>query len=253
MFLNQEKISFEYSDADRKLFGPKQINDMESIKKCYSDLFRKIKVKNILPVEATHKEWITSRVHLHANTSIMRLLYLTEAFCQSANSFNSVSIAANIKSMMEIPLHMGYLVWIISKLNNFDAIRKELQKLAFGNRNPVTGLTDKPKVSGRDLSEKTDLIMEEHFDQVGSLFNLLYKDSNAIGHHNFEGRDMLCGLQDDQGTWHAKDRKKHFQFYANNIFQFFLYGDVILSATGTLFNMMEHYLKHLPENFAKNK
>ena len=155
--------------------------------------------------------------------------------------------------MVEIPLHLGFLVWIISENNDFEKIRKQLDKIAFGNIDKKTKLTSISKVNGKELYEKTDMILKKLFKKEGGsydIFEIIYKEANALGHHNYEGRNMLCGLQNHkEGVWYAKDRKELFQFYSNNIFQFFLSCDTILFMSDVLLTGIDYYLNNLPEYF----
>lgn len=251
MNLNKTIIKFSFSEADKKLFEPVQKTHIKNIENNYTKLYLRCQNEIFIPTQVTHKEWVTSRVQLHANTSIMRLLYLTEAFCQSSKNFNSVAVASLIKSMTEIPLHIGYLIWVISENSDFEIIRRRLNDLAFGDRDQKTGLTYRSKIRGKELCEKTDLVVKKHFNRNEDFFKWLYQESNAIGHHNYEGREMLSGLMDKQGFWHAKDRKELFLFYSNKIFQFFFYCDSILGMTSILLNAMDHYLKQLPDYYKK--
>lgn len=95
--------------------------------------------------------------------------------------------------------------------------------------------------------------MEKHFKQNKNFFKWLYQESNVIGHHNYEGREMLCGIMNKQGVWRAKDRKDLFMFYNNNIFQFFFYCDAILGMTKILLDAMDHYVTQLPEYYPTAK
>ena len=90
MQLNKPIIKFSFSKEDKKLFKPEQKKHLKNIEKYYLKLYGRCIKKIPTPIEATHKEWITARINLHSNTSVMRLLYLTETFCYSSKKFNSV-------------------------------------------------------------------------------------------------------------------------------------------------------------------
>ena len=249
MISNKNSIKFTFNKTDKKLFSTEQKDDFKEIEKYYSKLHARLEEKICISDNGTHKQWITERVKLHINTSIIRLLYLTEAFCNSAKHFNSVATGSLIKSMLEIPLHIGFLAWVLSEEKKFKDIRKQLIKIAFGLRDKKTSMTIQSKVTRRELCEKTDAVMKKSFKKQSDFFKWLYKESNVIGHHSFEGREMLCGIMDKYGCWQAKDRKESFQFYSNNIFQFFFYCNSILGLTDILLNATEHYLKQLPDYF----
>jgi len=250
---NINSIAFDFSEEDKKLFSDDQKRSWANIQSFYEKLKAHCLEEIKIPISVSHKEWITARVNLHTTTSLMRLLYLIEGFCGVAKNFNSVASAVFVKAMVEVPLHLGYLVWILAEHNNFESIRDELSKIAFGNRDQGTGLTAGSKISQKDLYTRSDTMIKKFFKDNPSTINIfetLYKEGNATGHHNYEGRNMLCGLQNN-GTWHAKDRKELFIFYSNNIFQFFMYCDAILGMSYIFLKATDHYLNQLPNNFKK--
>jgi hypothetical protein len=250
---NADSIKFEYIKEDEDLFNSDQKELWKSIEQKYLELKNKCLDNIEIKTSCSHKEWVTCRVNLHVTTSIMRLLYLTESFCDNSKKFNSVASAANIKSMVEIPMHLGYLLWIISEHSTFDTIKPKLHALAFGNRDHDTGLTNNPLISQKELHKKTDLMLKKLFDNDENTLNIIetvYKEANAIGHHNFEGRNLLNGVQNGDasgGVWRQKDRKEWFVFISGQIFQLFFYADTILQITSVLENAIAHCIEHLPE------
>jgi len=256
MHLNKKNIRFPLTWKYGKFFNSDQKVSLKNIEKYYSELHKRCVREIYKPIEATHKEWISARVLLHVNTSLMRLLYLTETFYHSLKKFNSASVGVLIKGMTEIPLHIGFLVWVIAKHNTFKEIRKQLMRLSFGDKDQKTELTYRSKVTGKELYENSDMMDREFAKDNNShnLFEILYKEGNAIGHHNFETREMFCGIMDlKKNTWYAKDRKELFKFYANNIFQYFLYCDAILGMTNIFLKRIDYYLDRLPEYFETEK
>ena len=250
---NIDSIVFDFSEEDKKLFSDDQKRHWANIQGFYEKLKARCSGEIEIPISASHKEWITARVNLHITTSLMRLLYLVEGFCGVTKNFNSVASAVFVKAMTEVPLHLGYLVWILVEHNDFESIRIELSKLAFGNRDKGVGLTVSSKISQKDLYTHSDAMIGKFFKDQPSTINIfetLYKEANATGHHNYEGRNMLCGLQNNS-TWYAKDRKELFVFYSNNIFQFFMHCDAILGMSHVFLNAIDHYLNQLPDNFKK--
>jgi len=249
MKTNPYKISFDYNYNDQIFFDEHQKRHWENIQKNYENLRSLCLDEIYIPVSASHKDWISARVSQHATTSLMRLLYLVESFRDATKNFNAVAAAVHIKAMAEIPFHLGYLVWILAKHSTFQSIKEELGKIAFGNKGKETGLTASSKISQKTFYRVGDKMMREFFKDDPKQVNILeyiYKEANATGHHNYEAR-MLVGLQNN-GTWKAKDRKESFVFYCNNIFQFFLHCDAILSTSSIFMNALEYYLKNLPES-----
>jgi hypothetical protein len=250
---NKDSIVFNFSEEDKRLFSDDQKRYLENIQNFYVKLKARCLPEIKIPISASHKEWITARVNLHITTSLMRLLYLAEGFCEASENFNAVSSAVFVKAMTEVPLHLGYIVWILAEHKDFESIRAELAKLAFGNRDKGIGLTVSSKITQKDLYTRSDEMIKKFFKDQPSTINIfetLYKESNATGHHNFEGRNLLCGVQNDD-TWRAKDRKEWFVFISNNIFQFFLQCDAIFGMSDILLSAIDHYLKNLPDNFKK--
>lgn len=252
MQTNISSINFDYSERDKKLFQPETHKHWENISKDYN-ILRKKRIKKIDLVQSgSHKDWITSRVNLHVSQSLFRMLYLVEEFRNSTVSFNSVAGAALIKSIVEIPLHFGYILWVLSEIHDFEKIRTELGKIAFGNRSEKSGLTTSGKITHAELYKKSDTMIKKLFkgkDSDIQIFESMYKDANATGHHNYEAR-MLTGIQ-NKDIWKAGDRKKLFVFFSNNIFPFFMHCDAALSMSTVLLKAIDHYLKHMPTNFDK--
>lgn len=236
-----------YSKEERKLFPKTQQRFFSDIAKNYKLLHGQYVDTVILPESGTHKEWIAARVTMHVNSAIMRLLYLTESFAHSANAHNGVACSTLVKGMVEIPLHLGYLVWVLSSDHNFKKVRRELDKMAFGSRDAKTGLTSVSKVNNKEMYQKTDEQMGKLFEdkKITDIFERLYKESNAVGHHNYEAT-MFCGLQNGD-TWHSKDRKENFIFLTSKIFQIFLYVSTILFMSNMFLKAIRHYQKHMPD------
>jgi hypothetical protein len=250
---NTNSINLVFNEEDTKLFSDDQKRHWENTQKFYGKLRERCLPDIEIPISTSHKKWITARVNLHTTTSLMRLLYLVEGFCDVSKKFNAVASAVFVKAMTEIPLHLGYLVWILAEHNDFESIRTELSKLAFGNRDKGVGLTVSSKISQKDLYTHADAMIKKFFKDQPSTINIfetLYKEANATGHHNYEGRNLLCGVQNDD-TWHAKDRKEWFVFMSNNIFQFFMHCDAILGMSDVFLNAIDYYLNQMPENFNK--
>ncbi len=244
-------ISFGYSEADKSLFHNDQERHWKDIEESYIKLRTRCKEELIISKEGTRKAWITQRVEMHMVTSLMRLLYLTESFKNAAMEFNSAAVAIHIKAMAEIPLHLGYLVWILSSHTKFEDIRSELAKIAWGTRDADTGLTTRASIGQKTFYTKADEMIALHFkDQPSTIkiFETIYKEANATGHHNFEGRNILMGVQKGD-VWKPKDRKEWFVFLSSNIFQFFLHCGTILFMSEVFVKATDHYLEHLTTQF----
>ncbi len=250
MNTNSKIISFDYNLDDQKLFDEHQKRHWENIQRYYKSLGALCLDEVHIPISASHKDWISARVNQHATSSLMRLLYLAESFCDASKNFNSVTAAVHIKAMAEIPFHLGYLVWILAEHSDFQSIKEELGKIAFGDREKKTGLTAHSKISQKTFYQIGDKMMRKFFKSDPKQIDLLehiYKEANATGHHNYEAR-MLVGIQNN-GTWKAKDRKESFVFFSNNIFQFFLNCDAILMTSSIFMDALQHYLENLPQYF----
>jgi hypothetical protein len=244
-----ESISFDYSEADKTLFQNGQEVYWKEIEEFYIKLRARCKNELKISESGTHKEWITQRVEMHMVTSLMRLLYLTESFRDSSTKFNAAAAAIHVKAMVEIPFHLGYLVWILCSHNKFEDVRAELAKVAWGIRDEETGLTSKASITQKTFYTRADEMLDKHFAGEPStleMFRTLYKEANATGHHNYEGRNVLVGVQKGD-TWQTKDRKEWFVFLSSNIFQFFLYAGTIMGMSSFFVNAIDHYLNQLPD------
>lgn len=247
-----DSVSFDYSDADKALFKNEQNTHWRDIEEYYVKLRARCVDELKISETGTHKAWITQRVEMHMVTSIMRLLYLTESFRDASLKFNGVAAAVHIKAMVEVPFHLGYLLWILYKHTKFEEMRAELAKLAWGIQDEDTGLTGKAKITQKEFYTRADEMVEKHFEKVADptmkLFRTMYKEANATGHHNYEGRNVLVGVQNGD-TWKSKDRKEWFVFLTSNIFQFFLHASTIVGMSFFFVKAIDHYLAELPDYF----
>ena len=252
---NPNNIRFSFSEADEALFDEQQRLHLKSIEENYVELKKYILPEIEIIQSGTHKEWIRARMNSYITTSLMRLLYLTESFTGASTSFNAVTSAVHVKAMVEIPLHLAYLVWIVSEHHTFEEIRTELAKISWGNRNPETGLTQSANITQRQFYEKADLMVQMIFKDSAdtiNLFETIYKEANATGHHNYEGRNVLVGVQ-NKDVWKMKDRKEWFVFISKNIFQFFLQVNTILFMSKVFVDAINHYVDQLPDYFPDKK
>jgi hypothetical protein len=181
----------------------------------------------------------------------MRLLYLGESFCDASLKFNAPSTAVHVKAMVEPVLHIANLAWILEHhRNDFEQIRIELDRMAFGNR--ATGdLTTSARISQRELYTRADELMKgyekgEEADEL-NIFEILYKEANASGHHNFEGRDILVGKMDKNHVWRPEDRKRWFVFISSNIFPFFLHTGVVFNMSSIFVHHIDYHLEKMPD------
>ena len=246
---NLDSIKFSYSEEDRKLFNDEHKRHWKNIEDLYVKLRGKCSEKIEIPISATHRRWITQRVNLNVTTSLMRLLYLVESFCDASKNFNSVAAAVHIKAMTEIPLHLGYLVWILDSQKDFQSIRTKLYEITFGNKDPKIGLTASGKISQKTLYTRADEMINKFFkddpEQI-NIFEMLYKWGNSIGHHNYEGRNILIGVMNDD-TWEVRGRKTWFVFMSE-LFQLFMHCDSTLAMSWVFLDAIDHYLNQIPEN-----
>lgn len=246
-----EAIELNYSDADKALFENDQGRHWSRIEEYYSILRERCLDEIQMPLEATHRVWVTSRVNRLLVTSLMRLLYLGESFCDASLKFNAPSAAVHVKAMVEPVLHIANLVWILEHYHNdFEQIRTELDRMAFGRSE--SGLTASARISQKELYRRADEIMngykESEAEDDLNVFETLYKEANATGHHNFEGRDVLIGQTDFVNhVWRPADRKQWFVFISSNVFQFFLHTGVVFSMSSVFVGHIDHYLENMPE------
>lgn len=247
-----EAISFNYSEEDAKLFQNEQDRHWRNIEEKYLLLRNRCMEEIPTPVQTTQNIWVRTRTNRLLTTSIMRLLYLTESFRDSAIQFNAPATAVQVKAMVEPGLHIANLAWVLENhRNNFDSIRVEFDRMAFGRRDRGE-LTTRARISHRDLYRRADTLLSRLENTSGenhliNVFETIYQEANATGHHNFEGRDTLIGVTDTNNTWHPRDRKEWFTFMSSNIFQFFLHTSTIFTMSHIFIGMIDHYLEHLPE------
>jgi len=244
-----DSISFDYTESDKALFKNDQERYWKEISNSYVQLRSRCVDQLKILESGTHKEWIRQRVEVHMVTSIMRLLYLVESFRDSALKYNAAASAVQIKAMVEIPFHLGYLVWILSSHTKFEDVRSELSKIAWGNIDEETRLTSTANISQKTFYTRADEMIERHFkDQPATIkiFRTIYKEANATGHHNYEGRNVLMGVQEGD-CWMPKDRKEWFIFLSSNIFQFFFHCSTILGMSCIFVKAIDYYLDRLPD------
>ncbi len=161
MLTNLDSIKFGYSEEDKALFDDVQRGYFDNIPKNYLKLKAYCFPEVEMLQSGTHKEWIRSRIKLYVTTSVMRLLYLTESFTNASENFNAVTAAIHTKAMVEIPLHLAYLTWIVSERRTFEEMRKELEKITWGIKDNNTSLTYKSSITQKELYENADLVTKK--------------------------------------------------------------------------------------------
>lgn len=250
-----ETLSFEYSDEDAALFQNDQRKHWESVERYYPLLRARCLEEIPTPIETNQREWVRTRANRLLTTSIMRLLYLGESFRDASLKFNGPAAAIHAKAMVEPVLHIANIAWILENHNtDFEQIRREFDQMAWGRRDGG-GLTTRARISNRQLYTRADELMHrlgsgEYDAPVVKVFETLYQEANATGHHNFEGRDILIGVTDENDVWHPKDRKEWFIFMSSNIFQFFLYTSTVFSMSNIFAGIIDHYLERLLERLS---
>lgn len=115
-------ISFNYSAEDAALFQNGQEEYWRTIEENYLQLRSRCLDEIPTPIMTNHKEWIDSRVNRLLTTSIIRMLYLAESFCEACNNFNAQSASIHVKAMTEPALHIANLAWILENRKDFDSI-----------------------------------------------------------------------------------------------------------------------------------
>jgi len=250
-----ETLSFGYSDEDAALFQNDQQRYWDSIEEYYPLLRERCLDEIPTPTITNQREWVRTRTNRLLTTSIMRLLYLGESFRDASLKFNGPAAAVHAKAMVEPVLHIANIAWILENHNvDFDQIRIEFSQMAFGRRDGG-GLTTRANISNRQLYRRADELMRQLGNSEDdtpdiNVFETLYQEANATGHHNFEGRDTLVGVTDENDIWHPKDRKEWFIFMSSNIFQFFLYTSTVFSMSHIFVGIIDHYLEQLPERLS---
>lgn len=258
MQTNLDEIKFNYPVEDFNLFDDDQKRFITDIENYYTELQKYCVSKVEIIVEGTEKEWITSRINAQVVTLIMSLLYLTESFRSEALNFNLVASAATVKSMVEIPIHLGYLLWVLTEYNDFETIKEKIHSLGFGQIDKKTGLVHVTNVKQRTMYEKSDLMFKKLSPETPDFINIfetIYKESNASGHNNYSIRNILCGNQSGTSPriWEAKDRKEWFLFITSKIFQVFLHVSTILFTTSIFLKAINHRLDQLPDYLSEDK
>jgi len=130
-------------------------------------------------------------------------------------------------------------------------MREELAKITWGKKDDKTHLTYKANITQKEFYTRADEMIEKHFkDQPSTIkiFETVYKEGNAIGHHNYEARNVMIGVLGKK-AWKPKDRKEWFIFLSSHIFQLFLHAGTILGMSVFFVNAIDHYLENLPERF----
>lgn len=125
--------------------------------------------------------------------------------------------------------------------------------MAFGDRREDSGLTASPRINHTDLTQRADALMrrfggDDREDDAINVFETIYRESNAVGHHNFEGRDILAGTTDENDIWRPEPRKEWFIFISSNIFPFFLHTSALFGMSNIFVRTIDHYLENMPES-----
>lgn len=226
----------------------------------YRDSIKKYIYDNIGVMQSIDEPaFFQSRIQLSVSSILLRSLYLKEGIVIALNENNLASLYSNLKSFLEIPAMLGYILYVLGRR---DMSKEEMLEiftdLTMGNKEAGTlSIGSRKAVNIITMFEKSELVLpkkELETEDMKKLINVgqiifdFYKDICNYGHPNYNAHFGIVGNFDKNGEWRILEGKKE-EFWGG-------YKPHLLTAIKTTIFLCEKIVNH-PEasNFTnlKNK
>ena len=176
----------------------------------------------------------------------MRSLYLKEGIIVAFNENNLVSLYANLKSFLEIPSMLGYILYTIGRNISKEEMLEIFTDLTMGNKEAGTlSIGGRNAINIITMFEKSELVLpkkeletegKKELINVGKILFDFYKDVCNYGHPNYNAHFGIVGDFDKNGVWRILEGKKE-EFWGG-------YKPHLLAAITVIIFLCERVLKH---------
>ena len=217
----------------------------------YQDSVKKYIYNNIDVMQSIDEPtFFQSRIQLSLSSILLRSLYLKEGIVIALNENNLVSLYANLKSFLEIPAILVYILYAIGRnisneemrevFTDFTLGNKEAGALSLGSRKAVNVITMFEKLKLVLPQEESEIGGKKESTNVGQIAFDFYQDICNYGHPNYNAHFGIVGNFDKNGVWRILEGKKE-DFWNG-------YKPHLLTAIETIIFLCQKIVKHPKAN-----
>jgi hypothetical protein len=231
MFNNTKIDRYELYESIRDQVDSKEtFNQIDGFK----DAIRNYVYTGIVITDYTEpiEKAFQSRLQILQSETLLRALMLKEGMVLALNNNNFPTYYATLKSFLEIPAVLGYVVHLIYNNNDYNEIVPKINKLHLGNREAGQFPTGNVKaINVMTMFEKLDQVFDdiaregkskeklEQMQKDEKILSSTYADVCNFGHTNFNANLSIGILHDD--AWKAKEDSTG---YKEELWAFYMTG-----------------------------
>ncbi len=177
-----------------------------------------------------------SRLQILVSSVLLRALLLKDGLVLSLNNNNFPTYYATLKSFLEVPALLGYVVNLIYSENDYKKIIPKINQLSLGNKEAGSfSVGTVEAINVLTLCEKMDKVFkntathgenEEEREKILNDENILttvYKDVCNFGHINHNAH-LSVGILDREWVWRGK---RNVTGYKEELYGFYMHGFTI--------------------------
>ena len=185
----------------------------------YGDNIKKYIYDNIDIMQSVDEPaFFQSRIQLSLSSILLRSLYLKEGIVIALNENNLVSLYSNLKSFLEIPAMLGYILYTIGRDISKEEMLEIFTDLTMGNKEAgALSMGSRKAINIITMFEKSELVLpkkeletedKKNLINVGQIIFDFYKDVCNYGHPNYNAHFNVVGNFDKNGAWRILEGKK---------------------------------------------
>lgn len=185
----------------------------------YQDSVKKYIYNNIGVMQSIDEPaFFQSRIQLSLSSILLRSLYLKEGIVIALNENNLVSLYANLKSFLEVPAILGYILYTIGRNISNEEMLEVFADFTMGNKDAGTlSLGTRKAVNVITMFERLKLVLPQEELEIGDEKKLInagqivfdfYQDICNYGHPNYNAHFGIVGNFDKNGVWRILEGKK---------------------------------------------
>lgn len=185
----------------------------------YKDSIKKYIYDNIDIMQSIDEPaFFQSRIQLSLSSNLLRSLYLKEGIVIALNENNLVSLYSNLKSFLEIPAVLGYVLYTLGRDISNEEMFEIFTNLTMGNKKAgAFSLGSRKAINIITMFEKLELVLpkkeletegNKNLIDAGKIMFDFYKDICNYGHPNYSAHFGIVGNFDKNGVWRILEGKK---------------------------------------------
>jgi hypothetical protein len=216
MIKNTKIIRFNINE---KIEPPDEVKKDFDIIDGYEDSIKKYIYDNISVMQSIDEAaFFQSRVQLSLSSILLRSLYLKEGIVVALNENNLASMYSNLKSFLEIPAMLGYVLYSLGRNISNEETLEIFTDLTMGNKEAgVLSSGSRRAVNVITMFEKSELVLpkkeleaegKKNLINVGQIIFDFYQDICNYGHPNYNAHFGIVGNFDKNGVWRIQEGKR---------------------------------------------